>query len=79
MKFIDFDRGTETEQQIQKRLQNAKAELEQAKSQGLFDHMLVNDDLETCYASLKVGSHPPDCHSLHIAPLKSYAHNLSCY
>ncbi|XP_027071098.1 guanylate kinase 2-like isoform X2 [Coffea arabica] len=46
-------RGTETEQQIQKRLQNAKAELEQAESQGLFDHILVNDDLETCYASLK--------------------------
>lgn len=46
-------RGTETEEQIKKRLRNAKAELEQGKSSGLFDHILVNDDLESCYASLK--------------------------
>ncbi|KAM7500193.1 hypothetical protein LguiA_024607 [Lonicera macranthoides] len=46
-------RGTETEEQIQKRLRNAKAELEQRNSPGLFDHFLVNDDLETCYQSLK--------------------------
>ncbi|KAL3533806.1 hypothetical protein ACH5RR_007327 [Cinchona calisaya] len=46
-------RGTETEEQVQKRLRNARAELEQGKSPGLFDHVLVNDDLETCYASLK--------------------------
>ncbi|KAL0921692.1 hypothetical protein M5K25_008792 [Dendrobium thyrsiflorum] len=46
-------RGTETEEQIQKRLRNARAELEQAKSPGLFDHMLVNDELESCYQNLK--------------------------
>ncbi|KAG8371932.1 hypothetical protein BUALT_Bualt12G0014200 [Buddleja alternifolia] len=46
-------RGTETEEQIQKRLRNAKAELEQGKSPGLFDHILVNDNLETCYEKLK--------------------------
>ncbi|XP_077214144.1 guanylate kinase 2-like isoform X2 [Tasmannia lanceolata] len=46
-------RGTETEEQVQKRLRNAKAEIEQGKSSGLFDHILVNDDLETCYANLK--------------------------
>ncbi|XXG64142.1 hypothetical protein AAC387_Pa05g2173 [Persea americana] len=46
-------RGTETEEQIQKRLRNALAELEQGKSSGLFDHILVNDNLETCYANLK--------------------------
>ncbi|XP_023766468.1 guanylate kinase 2 [Lactuca sativa] len=46
-------RGTETEEQIQKRLRNAKAELEQGKSPGLFDHILVNDDLEACYERLK--------------------------
>lgn len=46
-------RATETEEQIQKRLQNARAELEQGKSSGLFDHILVNDDLETCYEKLK--------------------------
>ncbi|KAJ8449861.1 hypothetical protein Cgig2_001517 [Carnegiea gigantea] len=46
-------RGTETEEQIQKRLRNAKGELEQGKSPGLFDHILVNDDLDDCYQILK--------------------------
>ncbi|KAF8396155.1 hypothetical protein HHK36_017768 [Tetracentron sinense] len=46
-------RGTETEEQVQKRLRNARVELEHATSPGLFDHLLVNDDLETCYESLK--------------------------
>ncbi|KAJ8570379.1 hypothetical protein K7X08_037351 [Anisodus acutangulus] len=46
-------RATETEEQIQKRLRNARAELEQGKSSGLFYHILVNDDLETCYEKLK--------------------------
>ncbi|KAK1315213.1 hypothetical protein QJS10_CPA06g01814 [Acorus calamus] len=46
-------RGTETEEQVQKRLRNATAELEQGKSSGLFDHILVNDDLETSYQNLK--------------------------
>ncbi|KAK2975699.1 hypothetical protein RJ640_010758, partial [Escallonia rubra] len=46
-------RGTETEEQIQKRLRNARAELEQRNSPGLFDHILVNDNLDTCYQSLK--------------------------
>ncbi|CAA2994850.1 guanylate kinase 2-like [Olea europaea subsp. europaea] len=46
-------RGTETEEQIQKRLKNARVELEQGNSPGLFDHILVNDDLETCYKNLK--------------------------
>lgn len=48
------NRGTETEEQIQKRLRNAKAELEQGTSSGLFDHILVNDNLEACYERLKV-------------------------
>lgn len=47
-------RGTEIEEQIQKRLRNAKAEMEQGKESGLFDHILVNDDLEACYEKLKV-------------------------
>ncbi|KAJ9565274.1 hypothetical protein OSB04_001240 [Centaurea solstitialis] len=46
-------RGTETEEQIQKRLKNAKAELEEGTSSGLFDHILVNNDLEACYQQLK--------------------------
>lgn len=48
------NRGTETEEQIQKRLRNAKGEMEQGKSPGLFDHVLVNDDLDACYENLKV-------------------------
>ncbi|CAM0949722.1 unnamed protein product [Alopecurus aequalis] len=47
-------RATETEEQIQKRLKNARAELDQSNSPGLFDHLLVNDDLETCYENLKL-------------------------
>ncbi|KAF9592758.1 hypothetical protein IFM89_017328 [Coptis chinensis] len=46
-------RGTETEEQVQKRLRNAIAELEEGKSSGLFDQILVNDELETCYQKLK--------------------------
>ncbi|KAG9160364.1 hypothetical protein Leryth_008758 [Lithospermum erythrorhizon] len=46
-------RGTETEEQVQKRLRNARTELDQGKSPGLFDHVLINDDLEGCYARLK--------------------------
>ncbi|KAL6540503.1 Guanylate kinase 2 [Orobanche minor] len=46
-------RGSETEEQVQKRLQNAKTEIEQGNSPGLFDHILVNDNLETCYENLK--------------------------
>ncbi|KAK9289703.1 hypothetical protein L1049_007862 [Liquidambar formosana] len=46
-------RGTETEEQIQKRLRNAKEELKQGESSGLFDYVLENDDLEDCYLRLK--------------------------
>ncbi|XP_030516526.1 guanylate kinase 2-like, partial [Rhodamnia argentea] len=46
-------RGTETEEQISKRLENAKAELEQGETSGLFDHSLKNDNLEECYQRLK--------------------------
>ncbi|KAK4272538.1 hypothetical protein QN277_021079 [Acacia crassicarpa] len=47
------DRGTETEEQILKRLRNAKAEIEQGTSSGIFDHLLYNDNLEECYENLK--------------------------
>ncbi|XP_021893414.1 guanylate kinase 2 [Carica papaya] len=46
-------RGTETEEQILKRLRNAEAEIEQGKSSGIFDHILYNDNLEDCYENLK--------------------------
>ncbi|GAU33419.1 hypothetical protein TSUD_21120 [Trifolium subterraneum] len=46
-------RGTETEEQILKRLRNAQAEIEQGKSPGIFDYILYNDKLEKCYETLK--------------------------
>ena len=47
-------RGTETEEQILKRLRNAKSEIEQGHSSGIFDHIVYNDNLEKCYKTLKV-------------------------
>ncbi|KAK4281870.1 hypothetical protein QN277_013316 [Acacia crassicarpa] len=47
------DRGTETEEQIVKRLRNAEAEIEKGRSPGLFDFILYNDNLEECYERLK--------------------------
>jgi guanylate kinase len=49
-----LSRGTETEEQVLKRLRNAQAEVEQGKSSGIFDFILYNDKLEECYESLKV-------------------------
>jgi guanylate kinase len=49
-----INRGTETEEQILKRLRNAKTEMEQGHSSGIFDHILYNDNLDECYESLKV-------------------------
>ncbi|KAK7244622.1 hypothetical protein RIF29_39447 [Crotalaria pallida] len=46
-------RGTETEEQIMKRLRNAAAEIEQGKSSKIFDFILYNDNLEDCYEKLK--------------------------
>lgn len=46
-------RGTEKEEDVQKRLRTAKAELEQGRNSNLFDHILVNDDLDACYLNLK--------------------------
>ncbi|XP_028774453.1 guanylate kinase 2-like isoform X2 [Neltuma alba] len=47
------DRGTETEEQIVKRLRNAEAEIEQGRSTGLFDFFLYNGNLGECYGKLK--------------------------
>eukprot|EP01024_Parvocaulis_polyphysoides_P004455 TRINITY_DN11112_c0_g3_i2.p1 TRINITY_DN11112_c0_g3~~TRINITY_DN11112_c0_g3_i2.p1 ORF type:complete len:471 (-),score=75.11 TRINITY_DN11112_c0_g3_i2:180-1592(-) len=40
------DRNTETQEQIQRRIQAAAAELEASKEPGLFDVVIVNDDLQ---------------------------------
>ncbi|KAG0225627.1 guanylate kinase [Actinomortierella wolfii] len=46
-------RGTESEEDIQKRLAASIAELEYAKEEGAYDEVIVNDDLETSYAKFK--------------------------
>lgn len=46
-------RGTESEEDVQKRLQTARAEMARASDRSLFDHTLVNDDLGKCYQRLK--------------------------
>ena len=46
-------RGTETEESLQKRLTQAKNELEYAKQPGAHDKIIVNDDLESAYTELK--------------------------
>lgn len=48
------ERGTETEESLQKRLETAKMELEYEKSeQNAFDHVIVNDNLDSAYEKLK--------------------------
>jgi len=46
-------RGTETEDKVLKRLANAKGEIEARDEAGLFDHKVVNDDLEKTYQQLR--------------------------
>ncbi|PYH47692.1 guanylate kinase [Aspergillus saccharolyticus JOP 1030-1] len=46
-------RGTETEESLNKRLTQAKNELEYAKEPGAHDKIVVNDDLEKAYAELR--------------------------
>ena len=49
------ERGTETEESLQKRLDTAKNELDYEKNEKhAFDHVIVNDDLESAYEKLKV-------------------------
>ncbi len=46
-------RGTEKEESIQKRLQQAKLELEYSKTEGVHDTIIVNDDKEEAYRQLE--------------------------
>lgn len=46
-------RGTETEDSLNKRLAQAKNELEYAKLPGAHDRTVVNDDLEKAYAEVR--------------------------
>lgn len=47
------DRGTETEESLTKRLNQAKNELEFSRQEGAHDKIVVNDDLEQAYVSLR--------------------------
>lgn len=47
-------RGTEKEESIEKRLANAKAELEYGQTAGEFDKYLVNSDLDSTFEELVV-------------------------
>ena len=47
------DRGTETDESIRKRLDTALRELEYEKRGDLFDHVIVNDNLDSAYDKLK--------------------------
>jgi len=46
-------RGTETEESLQKRLGSAAKEMEYGEEDGNFDIIVVNDDLETAYRTLR--------------------------
>ena len=48
------ERGTETEESLQKRLDTAKVELDYEQTEAhAFDHVIVNDDLDAAYEKLK--------------------------
>lgn len=46
-------RGTETEEAVTARLEASKRELEYGETQGAYDRIVVNDDLEKAYNALK--------------------------
>ncbi|KAF7202316.1 guanylate kinase 1b isoform X4 [Nothobranchius furzeri] len=47
------DRQTETEESLQKRLEAARIDMELSKEPGVFDVVIINDDLEKAYKELK--------------------------
>ncbi|XP_031721099.1 guanylate kinase [Anarrhichthys ocellatus] len=47
------DRKTESEESLQKRLKAAKKDMELGKEPGVFDVLIVNDNLEDAYGQLK--------------------------
>jgi guanylate kinase len=46
-------RGTEKEESIQKRLAQARNEMEYSQTDGVHDLVIVNDDLEQAYKELE--------------------------
>ncbi|KAM8966637.1 guanylate kinase [Pelodytes ibericus] len=47
------DRKTESEESLQKRLKAAREDIEISKEPGLFDAIILNDDLDEAYSNLK--------------------------
>lgn len=47
------DRQTETEESLQKRLEAAQLDMELSKEPGIFDLVIINDNLEDAYGKLK--------------------------
>ncbi|XP_016527305.1 guanylate kinase 1b isoform X4 [Poecilia formosa] len=47
------DRQTETEESLQKRLEAARIDMQLSKEPGVFDIVIINDDLEKAYEELK--------------------------
>ncbi|XP_051930885.1 guanylate kinase 1b isoform X2 [Hippocampus zosterae] len=47
------DRQTESEDSLQKRLEAARIDMELSKEPGVFDVVIINDDLERAYEELK--------------------------
>ena len=45
-------RNTEDEDSLKERVHNARKEMDKAHTPGLFDHVVVNDDLDTCFGEL---------------------------
>jgi guanylate kinase len=45
-------RGTDSEEAIQKRLAQAKNEIEYCKTEGKHDKVIINDDLDRAYKEL---------------------------
>ncbi|KAK3604121.1 hypothetical protein CHS0354_001118 [Potamilus streckersoni] len=46
-------RGTESEDKVQQRLNTAQEALEYANQPGSYDHIIINDNLDTAYVELK--------------------------
>lgn len=46
-------RGTESEESVQKRLAQARNEIEYSRTPGVHDKIIVNDDLDTAYKELE--------------------------
>ena len=47
-------RGTETDESLQKRLQQAEKEIEFSKQDGAHDMVVVNDDLDKAYNEMEL-------------------------